>query len=157
MNFDIVDAGAPGRAALVRHGGQHVALTRRGDEVDRTPGRHGGQVIAIAGEREGTVGERENESAVADRVTIEHVGSHRHVELRVAGTDFAELHAERLRRAVARIHFGGHALGQHLSFAGRKRRVMLAHDPYFPVKRGDRLSPKAATPSRKSSVYPISH
>src|SRR5437899_7394481 len=32
MNFYIVDAGAPGRAALVRHGGQHVALTRRGDE-----------------------------------------------------------------------------------------------------------------------------
>jgi hypothetical protein len=120
-NFDVVDAAAADQRALARRRGQHVALARRREELDRASRGHGVGVVAVAGEGERAVGQREHESAVTDRVTVDHVAAHGHRQLGKAGCDSRDPHAESLRRTVAREHARRHALRQRLRLRRRQR------------------------------------
>src|SRR6266700_1725546 len=77
-DLDVVDACAAADAALLRDGRQYIAFVRRRDEIDRAARRYRRQVVAVAGKRERAVGEREDEAAVADGVTVQHVLANRH-------------------------------------------------------------------------------
>ena len=66
---------------------EHVAFVRRRQELDRAALRDRVAVVAVAGERERAVGEREDEAAVADRMAVQHVGAHRHRQLGAPGRD----------------------------------------------------------------------
>ena len=76
------------------------------------PGGDRGAVVAVAGEGERRIGEREDEAAVAGAVAVEHVGAHRHAQPRVARPHLLDHHAQALRGAVALEHRVGGALGE---------------------------------------------
>ncbi len=116
LHVDIVDAVAADERTLARRRGQHVAFARRREKLDRASGRHRIGVVAVAGERERAVGQREHEPAVADRMAVDHVVAHGHRQLGEAGRDLRDPHAEAARRPVAREHARRHAFGQRLGF-----------------------------------------
>src|SRR5204863_4307405 len=55
-------------------------------------------------------------------------GTHGHRQLGVSGAARGDLHAHRLRRAVASVHARSNALGERLRSLRRRCGVMLAHD-----------------------------
>ena len=124
-DLDVVDTGAPAAAALDARGAQQVAGVRRRDVVDRAALRDRVPVVAVAGEGERAVGEEEDVAAVADRMTVEHVGSHGHRELGAAGRDALDAHAQRPGCGVVREHRAGDALGERLGFLRRQCRLAL--------------------------------
>src|SRR5439155_21639652 len=136
----IVDPGAAADAALAGESRQTISLTRRCDEVDGTARRDGRQIVAVAGKRECAVGKREDEAAVADRVTIEHVLTHGHRQLGVTGTDGSDRHSHRLRSTIARVHRRRHALGERLRLLRRRCGVMFALVCLRPVYSGGRFT-----------------
>ena len=63
----------------------------------------------VPGKRERAISQRENESAVANRVPIQHVLAYDHGQFGAAGTHVRDADAERPRRRVACIHRLGNA------------------------------------------------
>ena len=101
-------------AALGGGRGEHVAEVGRGAEADLGAGGDRTPVVAVAGEREGRVGQGEGEAAVADGVAVDHVLAHGHPDHRPTGADLDDLHAERLAGPVAGPHRRRRGLGDLL-------------------------------------------
>ena len=78
VHGDVVNPGAAGARPL--RGGRHQLLAEpgRAQVGDAAVLRHGALVVAVAGEGEGGIGEREDEAAVADAVAVHHVLAHPH-------------------------------------------------------------------------------
>ena len=93
-HLDVVHAVAPDLRVLARGRGQHVALVRGRQELDRAAVGDRVRVVAVAGERERAVGQREHEAAMADRVAVDHVGAHGHGELGLRRAHAHDAHAE---------------------------------------------------------------
>src|SRR5580765_3762265 len=64
----VVESGAAAEPALARYGGQRIASSRRRKEVDGDGRGDRGRSVAVAGESERAVGQREDEAAVTDAV-----------------------------------------------------------------------------------------
>jgi hypothetical protein len=95
-DLDLVDARAPRAPALDGGGTQHVALARRGEELDGRTGRNGIVPVGITGKGEGAVGECEDEASVADPVPVHHVRADMHRDGSAARTAGVDRHAQAL-------------------------------------------------------------
>ena len=136
---DVVDAAAAAPRHLARGRGQPVAAMGRRDEGHRAVLRHGALVVAVAGEGEGRIGQREDVAAMAGAVAVGHLVGDGHRERRRARRDVFERHAEALRGAVLVPTWLRAGLRQRLRVVGR-----VGH---CPVNSGWRFSRNAATPS----------
>ena len=88
---------------------------RRGlQEGDVEAGGDGHDAVGVAREGEGAVGERGDESAVAEVPAVDHVLADRHREGGGAGSDGLDHHAEHLRRGVSGPHRVGAPSGEFL-------------------------------------------
>ena len=81
----VVDPRATAQGSLLRGGDQDLALVGRLQEGDVEACGDRPYAAGVAGQREGAVGQGEDEAAMADRVSIEHVAAHGHRELRASG------------------------------------------------------------------------
>jgi predicted metalloprotease with PDZ domain len=88
----VVDAMAALQRLLLADAGEQVAQLRRAKELDAAAGRHGGLVVAVAGEREGRVGQCEDEATMADAVAVEQLGAHGQAHGGAAGRAFEQFH-----------------------------------------------------------------
>ena len=70
---DIVDAVASVASACTRFGGEEVAAAARRYEDDVGGRRHGDRAPAVAGAREGRIGEGEDHAAVTHAVPVQHL------------------------------------------------------------------------------------
>src|SRR5438309_1174067 len=66
----VIDAIAAGEALLDCRRGEHVAQLNLRDEVDHAVDRHGGLVVAVAGESESRVGQAESHAPVSDVMAV---------------------------------------------------------------------------------------
>lgn len=123
---DIVDAGAPGSALLRGLGDEDVAQLCRFDERDLPAERHCHAVACIAGEREGTVGEGEDQAAMTGIVAVQHILAHGHAKPGMAWSDGLDRHAKCFRGPVLRIHCPPDIFREALVFGLSHRRADIA-------------------------------
>src|SRR6266700_8412096 len=90
----VIDTGAPTARDLSRFCDETVAELARLDEGDLALRCDDTIIVRIAGERESGIGEREDEAAMGDTLSIDHVRPHRHRQRRKARADLDDLHAE---------------------------------------------------------------
>ncbi len=113
---DVVDPAAPVPGAFGGAGEQQVTLVRRTDEGDLATGGDGHRPVAVAGEREGGVGEQEHEAAVGDAMSVDHLGGDPHAGHRGTVRSRDQLDAEPVRGHVGVEHLvRGGALRFHLT------------------------------------------
>ena len=74
----VIDAGASQTIALERMGRERVSPPGRLQERHRAVLGHRALIVGAAREGEGRIGKREDETAVADAVSVRHVGADRH-------------------------------------------------------------------------------
>jgi hypothetical protein len=116
--------------------GQHVAELAGLEEFDAAAGRHRDLVVAVAGKGKGGVGQREDETAVADLVAVEVPLAHLHAQHGTARLAAHQLHAHGV---LAGGVVGEHGLAHLAGPFGR-----LHHSP---LNCAGRFSRKAITPS----------
>ena len=143
----IVDALALAARSLGGGRDQPLARRRRRDKFDGGARRDHGRAGRIACVGKGGVGQREQDSAVAHSVAVQHIAAHGHRHSRPPQPHFDQLDAERLRRVIARVE----RLGHPADCAGRigrrfARRFRMVH-AQRPSNAGWRFSVNAATPS----------
>lgn len=108
----VVDAGTPGERALLTLGFQFFACTRRAEEVDVAGRGNRVTVVAIAGVGKSGVSKGKKETAVADMMSIDHIGSDDHREQRVPWSDRHQTDADQLQCSVAAVHCRGGLFGE---------------------------------------------
>ena len=94
---------------------EHVAQPPGLEKLDGAARRHRVLVVAVAGKGESGIGEREDETAVADLVPVEVQRLHRHAHHRAPGFAGQQRHAHGvLARGVDRKHRLAHSGGAFL-------------------------------------------
>src|SRR5262245_9422400 len=126
-HLDVVDAAAAPALAFLRDCREDVTLARRLQELDARRNRQRDTVVAVAGVREGTVREREDEAAMADGVPVQHLAPDTHREPGRAGTNVEHADAERVRCVIPGVHRGARGAGD-----GESVGVVLWHGVRFP-------------------------
>ncbi|CAM2149124.1 conserved hypothetical protein [Paraburkholderia tropica] len=126
---DVVDAVAAGHHLFDGFGGELVVGLHGAQEFDRAAGSDRVDVVRVAGEREGRIGQREDQAAVADLMAVEEFGPHGHAQTRVAGAYLEQFHAEGAAATVSLVHGlrggAGQFVGRHV--AGRVRGDRRGH------------------------------
>src|SRR5271165_6045645 len=106
---DVVDTAAAVPGALGGGRDQDVAVAHCGYEADVGSGRDGDRAVAVASTGERGVGEHEDEPAVTDRVTVQHLQRDAHLDHGGAVPDVQQFHAESARCLIGREHRRGRA------------------------------------------------
>ena len=97
---------------------------RRFFKINMARRGHCVHVVAVAGVSKGAVGQCEDQAAVANMVTIDHVSPNQHGHQGFARCDAHEFHAQRVGGAVARPHYLANRLGQCLRIKGLSVHVL---------------------------------
>ncbi len=106
-DLDIIDAGSPGSTLFFRLGDQDIAELGWVDEGDLCALRDGHPIAGIAGKGEGAVGKREDQTAMAGCMAVQHIVTDDHAKHRVARADRFDRHAKRFGRLILRINDPG--------------------------------------------------
>ena len=96
----VVDAVAALQGLLDAFAGQHIAQVGRFEKFNAGAGRYRAFVVAVAGKCKGGIGQREDESAVANLVTIELLLPHRHAHCGAARRARDQHHLHQLARGA---------------------------------------------------------
>ena len=113
-NIGMVARDAAGKRVFAGFGNENVALARRRQKRDRRLLRDRHLVAAVAGVREGAVGEREDHPAMRSAMPVEHVGADEHPDPSIALPDFFQLKSPNAR--------GSFRCDQRLGDTARERR-----------------------------------